>query len=126
MNLDRKRILIIDDEIAIHAVVKLSLQMQAGWETIATSSSFHGLELARCEQPDIILLDLMMPEMSGSDLLKQLKADRATRSIPVIFLTAKMKSLQQDFFKNLGAAGAIAKPFNSLTLSTEIAALVGW
>ena len=124
MNSAYKRILIVDDEVAIHAIVRLSLQMQAGWETIAAASGFVGLKLARSQQPDAILLDLMMPEVSGVTILKRLKADPLTQSIPVILLTAKVETTREDFFKDLGAVGAIAKPFNALTLSTEITALL--
>ncbi len=126
MNSSCKRILIIDDEIAIHAIVRLSLQMQAGWETISARSGLEGLALARSQHPDAILLDLMMPEVSGVTILEQLKADPATESIPVILLTAKVETARKDFVSKIGAVGAIAKPFNSLTLCAEIASLVGW
>ena len=126
MNLSYKRILIVDDETSIHAIVELGLQMQAGWETISASSGLKGLELAHLQQPDAILLDLMMPEVSGVTILKQLKADPATQSIPVIFLTAKVETAREDFFKDLGATGAIAKPFNPLSLSAKISSLLGW
>lgn len=120
------RILIIDDETAICSIVQLSLRMQANWETIVANKGVEGIALARSHQPDAILLDLMMPEVDGISILKFLKADPSLRSIPVIVLTAKVEFTNSDLFSNLGAQGAMAKPFNPLTLARDIAAILGW
>ncbi|MGF1486398.1 MAG: response regulator [Prochloraceae cyanobacterium] len=127
MNFSEKKILLVDDESAIHAIVELSLQMQAGWQTISAAKGVEGLKLARSQRPDAILLDLMMPEVSGVTILKQLKADPITKSIPVILLSAKkVETSTEDFLRDLAVAGAIAKPFNPLTLSSKISAFLGW
>ncbi|NJK29202.1 MAG: response regulator [Acaryochloris sp. SU_5_25] len=121
-----KRILIIDDEQAIQAVASLSLKMEANWQVLTANSGSEGIHKAEQEQPDAILLDVMMPIMDGIDTFKQLQQNPQTRSIPVILLTAKAQAAEQEQFYDLGVAGVITKPFNSLTLASQITQLLGW
>lgn len=121
-----KRILIIDDEQAIQAVASLSLKMEAGWKVITANSGAEGIAIAAKEQPDAILLDVMMPMLDGIETFKQLQQSSLTRNIPVILLTAKAQAAEQQQFKSLGVAGVITKPFNSLTLASQIAKVLGW
>ncbi|KAI9130788.1 response regulator [Acaryochloris sp. CCMEE 5410] len=121
-----KRILIIDDEQAIQAVASLSLKMEADWQVITANSGAEGIAIAGLEQPDAILLDVMMPMLDGIETFKQLQQGPLTRSIPVILLTAKAQAAEQQQFQSLGVAGVITKPFNSLTLASQIAQVLGW
>ncbi|ABW25872.1 response regulator [Acaryochloris marina] len=121
-----KRILIIDDEQAIQAVASLSLKMEADWQVITANSGAEGIAIAGQEQPDAILLDVMMPMLDGIETFKQLQQGPLTRSIPVILLTAKAQAAEQQQFQSLGVAGVITKPFNSLTLASQIAQVLGW
>lgn len=121
-----KRILIIDDEQAIQAVARLSLKMEADWQVITANSGAEGITIAGQEQPDAILLDVMMPVLDGIETFKQLQQGPLTRNIPVILLTAKAQAAEQQQFKSLGVAGVITKPFNSLTLASQIAQVLGW
>lgn len=121
-----KRILIIDDEQAIQAVASLSLKMEADWHVITANSGAEGIAIAEKEQPDAILLDVMMPMMDGIETFKQLQQVPLTRHIPVILLTAKAQAAEQQQFQNLGVAGVITKPFNSLILASQISRLLGW
>ena len=82
--------------------------------------------MAELEKPDAILLDVMMPLMDGIQTFKQLQQNPQTRSIPVILLTAKAQATEQEQFNTLGVVGVITKPFNSLTLASRIAQLLGW
>jgi CheY-like chemotaxis protein len=121
-----KRILIIDDEETIQTVVQFGIQMQAGWQVLSASSGLQGIQAAQVEQPDVILLDVMMPEMDGIATFKQLQSDPKTQQIPVIFLTAKAQAVEKRQFNELGVSGIITKPFNSLDLPDQIARILCW
>ena len=121
-----KRILVIDDEDDIREVVQLCLKTVGGWEVLTACSGDQGLTKAEAEQPDAILLDVMMPEMDGVATFQELQANTATRHIPVILLTAKVQAADQRRFAKLAVAGTISKPFNPLHLTGEIAEALGW
>ena len=126
IDVNAKRILFIDDESHIRQVVKACLESLGGWNVLLAASGQEGLSKAVSEQPDAILMDLMMPEMDGLVLLQQLQTNSATQSIPVVFLTARKSFTEPQRFEALGVKGAIAKPFNSLTLVPQIAKALGW
>ena len=92
MNNNNKRILLIDDEETIQEVVQLGIEIEVGWQVLIASSGIEGINLAKDQQPDVILLDVMMPDMDGISTLLKLKAKSLTKSIPVIFLTAKTQA----------------------------------
>lgn len=121
-----KRILIVDDEEDIREVVQASLEAFAGWLTIAAASGSEGLQIAQTELPDVILLDISMPDMDGFQLCKELQADPQTREIPVIILTAKALATDQKYLTELEVAGIITKPFAALTIWRQIAEILGW
>ena len=121
-----KQILVIDDEEDIQEVVQLCLKTVGDWEVLTASSGQEGIALASVEQPDAILLDVMMPELDGVATFKELQTNPATRHIPVILLTAKVQAADQRRFAELGVAGIISKPFNPLTLTSKIAETLGW
>jgi CheY-like chemotaxis protein len=121
-----RRILIVDDEDDIREVAQVSLELVGQWEVLTAASGRDGIERARVEQPDAILLDVMMPDMDGPTTLAQLQDDPATRHIPVVFLTAKVQSADRSRLANLGAAGVLTKPFDPLTLATDVAATLKW
>ena len=115
-----KTILIIDDEDDVKDIAQMGLEMAADWNAIAASSGKEGLELAITMQPEIILLDLMMPEWDGKETLKQFKANRQTATIPVILMTAKTQSAIAPELATLDLAGVITKPFRPLELPEQI------
>ena len=84
-----KQILMIDDERDIQTVARIGLSMMGGWKVFTANSGLEGIRQAKEHALDAILLDVMMPDMDGVATLKALKADLATRAIPIIFLTAK-------------------------------------
>jgi CheY-like chemotaxis protein len=120
------RILIIDDEDDIREVAALSLETVAGWEVVTASSGAQGLERAIKEQPDAILLDVMMPEMDGPTTFRALRKNPATACIPVLLLTAKVQASDQRRFADFGVDAILFKPFDPLTLATQIASVLGW
>jgi CheY-like chemotaxis protein len=121
-----KRILIIDDEETIQTVVQFGIKMAAGWEVVTASSGQEGIQAAQSEQPDVILLDVMMPEMDGIATFKELQSYSKTAQIPVIFLTAKAQTVEKRQFHDLGVSGVITKPFNSLDLPEQITRILHW
>ena len=120
------RILIIDDEDDIREVAALSLESVAGWEVIVASSGAQGLARAIEHKPDAILLDVMMPGMDGPTTFRELRKNPVTAKIPVLLLTAKVQSSDQRRFADLGVEAVLFKPFDPLTLSAEIAGVLGW
>ncbi len=121
-----KRILIVDDEEDIREVAELTLEAVGGWQVSTASSGSEGLLLAAAEQPDAILLDVMMPEMDGIATFQKLQANPVTQKIPVILLTAKVQSAERRQFAELGVTGIIAKPFDPMTLTNQVAEALGW
>ena len=121
-----KRILLIDDEVDIHKIVQVGLMMEASWELLTALSSDEGLAIAVSAHPDAVLLDVMMPGRDGVATLKWLRDSPDTHDIPVIFLTAKAQSVDKRRFYALGAKGVITKPFDPMTLASQISGFLGW
>ena len=124
--MNNKRILLIDDEETIQEVVQVGIEIEAGWQVAIASSGSEGINLAQSQQPDAILLDVMMPDMDGISTVSSLKANVKTRSIPVIFLTAKTQAAEKDQLQSLGVVDVITKPFNSMALASQIAKILQW
>ena len=121
-----RSVLIVDDEEDVRAVAQMGLEMGAGWQVITASSGEEALQLAADQQPDVILLDMMMPDMDGRTTLQYLKRDPITQEIPVILMTAKVRSNNPDGFDAFNAAAVFAKPFRPLQLATQISETLGW
>ena len=121
-----RRVLIVDDEDDIREVAQVSLEMVAGWEVLTASSGSAGLKTARAEQPDAILLDVMMPDMDGPTTFQKLQADPGIRHIPVVLLTAKLQPVDRKRFAELGVAGVLAKPFDPLELAGQVRDTLHW
>ena len=121
-----KRILFIDDEDDIKTLARFCLESEAGWSMIGASGGLEGVAIAENEQPDAILLDAMMPEVDGIETLKRLQLNPKTKHIPAIFITAKAQASDRRRFYSVGARGVINKPFDSLTLASQIAGFLGW
>ncbi len=121
-----KRILVIDDEEDIREVAKLSLEIMAGLNVILARSSYEGLQKAEIEQPDAILLDVMLPDLDGVKTFHQLQSNPFTKHIPVILLTAKVQASDQRHFASLGVVALIAKPFRPAQLAQQLLSSLGW
>jgi CheY-like chemotaxis protein len=121
-----KRILIIDDDLGIRKIVEISLETVAGWDVLAAASGKEGIDLAQTEQPDAILLDVMMPGMDGITTLGRIRENPTIQQIPVILLTAKVQSSDQQQFTTLEIAGVITKPFKALDLVSKMRSLLEW
>lgn len=121
-----RSILIIDDEDDIREVAALSLEATAGWRVLTASSGIEGIVVAAEQQPDAILLDVMMPGIDGPTTFRNMQQDPLIAHIPVLLLTAKVQGVDQRRFVGLGVAAILFKPFDPLTLSTQISEALGW
>jgi two-component system, OmpR family, response regulator len=119
-----RKVLLVDDEADIRTVGHLSLSRLGGWETVLAASGAEAVTRAATERPDLILLDVMMPGMDGPSTFTQLRAQEATALIPVIFMTAKTQKQEVARYLELGAVGVICKPFDPVTLPSEIKRLL--
>ncbi len=116
----KKRILLVDDEAPIRLAVQICLELNNHWEVLVAASGREGLEMAVIEQPDVILLDIVMPEMDGLTFLQKLRSSPSTRSIPVVLLTATAYLIGANLLEQLDVSGVIAKPFQPLLLERQI------
>lgn len=115
-----RKVLLAEDEEDIQKVARMSLQFQGRWEVIVAGNGEECLAKVSTERPDLILLDAMMPRMDGYETCRRLKADPATRDIPVIFLTAKAQESEIRKGLELGAVGYLVKPFDPMRLASQI------
>jgi CheY-like chemotaxis protein len=118
------KVLVIDDEEDVRFVAQMSLERVGGMTVVQAASGEEGVARAKSEQPDFILLDMMMPGMDGAATFRQLRESTETAAIPVVFLTAKAMAPEVQRLKDLGAKGVVLKPFNPMTLASEITAIL--
>lgn len=114
------KVLLVDDEPHIRRIGELSLKGVGKWTAILASGGSEALAIAERENPDLILLDVMMPGMDGPATLQQLRTTEATARIPVIFMTAKVQKHEVDKYLAAGAVGVIPKPFDPMALPSLI------
>src|SRR5687767_7556584 len=117
------RILVVEDEQDLQQVLAYNLR-QAGHDTVVTKLGIDGLRLAREQRPDLVLLDLMLPDIPGTEVCKQLKESPATRGVPVMMLTAKGEEIDRVVGFELGADDYVVKPFSVRELLLRIQAIV--
>lgn len=115
-----KRILYVEDEASIRTIAVTVLEAVGGFTVIACASGKEALAAAPGANADLILLDVMMPEMDGPATLQALREIPQTAHTPVIFMTAKVQASEIQHYKSLGAVEVIAKPFDPMTLSAQI------
>ncbi len=120
------RLLLVDDDLSIRLVAQAGLEHTGVWQVSTASSGPEGLEMAEAEQPDVILLDVMMPQMDGPTTFAHLRANTLTCDIPVIFLTATSPSTVTPPWEGLPIVGVLAKPFDPVALSDQILDALGW
>ena len=113
------RVLVIDDEAPIRLLCRVNLEAE-GMEVLEASDGPSGLEQARKERPDVILLDVMMPALDGWRVAEQLLDDESTSEIPVILLTARAEFRDRARGLDIGGVDYVTKPFNPLDLATLV------
>ena len=121
-----KLVLLVDNEANVREVVQACLQDLGGWDVQSVASAQEGLDRAVAVQPDAIVLDISMPGIDSFTFLQQLRANPVTQLIPVVLLTAKARWFTPHQLQSVGVVGAIAKPFNPISLTNQIASALGW
>lgn len=119
-----QKVLLVDDDPRIRKIAQISLEGVGKWKVSIVASGFEAIEAALKERPDVILLDVMMPEMDGPTTLTKLRECQEIADIPVIFFTAKVQKQELDSYLALGAAGIISKPFDPMKLPGEITEII--
>lgn len=114
------RIMLVEDEPDIQAVARLALEAIGGFVVAICSSGEQAIREVGTFNPDLILLDVMMPGMDGPSTLKALRQIPLTDHTPVIFMTAKVQPHEKAQYEQMGALGVIPKPFDPMTLSATI------
>ena len=117
-------VLVVDDDDSIREVATLALELVGGWRVSSAGSGALALVTARREQPDVILLDVMMPGMDGLATLAALRKDPATAATPVVLMTAKAATGDEPEWQGLDVIGVIAKPFDPMLLALRIRGLL--
>ncbi len=118
-----KRLLLIDDEPAIQTLVRLVLEGD-GWQVLVAGEGVRGLALAREQHPDVILLDVALPDMSGLEICRQLKSDPNTASTPIAMLTAMAQETDRRAALSLGADDYVTKPWRPAALIARVTSLM--
>ena len=116
-------VLVVDDEAPIRLLCRVNLEAE-GMAVLEAADGDQGLELARTELPDVILLDVMMPGRSGWEVAEELLADESTSGIPIIFLTARAEIRDRAKGIDLGGVDYVTKPFNPVELAPLVQDLV--
>ena len=117
------RVLVIDDEAPIRLLCRVNLEAE-GIAVLEAADGTTGLDLARDEQPDVVLLDVMMPGLDGWRVAEQLLEDSNTRDIPIIFLTARAEFRDRAKGLDIGGIDYVTKPFNPLELAPLVRQLL--
>ena len=120
MNRELTRILYVEDDPDIQAISMMVLETISGFTVEPCASGSEALQKAVAFQPDLVLLDVMMPGMDGPETLKGLRSFPELQSTPVVFMTAKVQPQEVRGYLDLGAVGVIAKPFDPMTLAQEL------
>jgi two-component system, OmpR family, response regulator len=110
----------VDDDPDIRRVAELSLERIGGWTVSLASSGAEAIARAELDPPDVVLLDVMMPDMDGPTTLLALQAHPVLGHVPVVFITAKVRAQEIERYLELGAAGVISKPFDPVALPGQI------
>jgi CheY-like chemotaxis protein len=113
------RVLLVDDESSIRTICRVNLEGD-GMAVTEAADGREALERVRESQPDLVLLDVMMPSIDGWEVAQRLAADPATREIPIVFLSARAAHEDRDRARELGAVGYIVKPFDPLGLGSAV------
>lgn len=119
-------VLVVDDDDMIRELTQISLESVNGWSVITADGGIAAIEMARQHRPHAVLLDMMMPDMDGLTTFQHLQADAGTRDIPVILFTAKSTVGARQPWDDHAVSGMIAKPYDPMTLGSQIARMLHW
>lgn len=119
------RVVFIDDDPDLRRLVKLTLEFTAGWQVFTASNGSDGIKVVREVEPDVAIVDFMMPGMDGFEVSRRLREDPSTSDIPIVFLTARAELVDARVAES-GAVGVVVKPFEPDRLADQIRELCGF
>jgi two-component system cell cycle response regulator DivK len=119
----KKKVLVIDDNLN-NLMLETDLLEVAGFEVFEAENASSGIAIARKEKPDIIVMDMRLPEMRGSEAARILREDTETRDIPIIFVTASVLTEGREEINDITNSGFIGKPINTRTFAKEISQFI--
>ena len=122
--MESKRILLVDDEPRVRDMIEFRLRL-FGYEVLQAANGREALDVAGRERPDLVLLDVMMPELDGYQVCSRLKQDDGTRHIPVVMLTAKAEAKDVTRAFTSGAVDYVVKPYDPLVLQQKVVQSLG-
>ena len=117
------RVLLVEDDPVILRLLEVNFELE-GFEVLSAHDGAEGIELARTQRPDLVISDIMMPNVSGIELVEALKGDGDTSGIPIILLSAKAQSADVKAGMEAGADDYVTKPFEPLELVDRVQALL--
>ena len=120
------KILVVDDDDDVRSLAVISLEKVGGYEVRWVDSGAHALQELRQWRPDVVVLDVMMPDMDGPEVLARIREHRDLHDVPVVFLTASVVEAELDKLRMSPVSGVLSKPFNPMQLPTDLANLLGW
>ena len=123
MSKSLQRILYVEDEPDIQAVARLALELVGRFEVQVCGSGEDALRLVEDFEPDLIVLDVMMPGLDGPSTLTRLREIPAVAAVPIVFVTARVQPEEIAEYRSIGAIGVVQKPFDPIGLSQELVAL---
>lgn len=119
-----RTLLIVDDEDGVRSLVRMTLHSES-YRILEASEGSTALEMAREHHPDLVLLDVMLPDQSGIEICRQLKADPTTSSATIIMLTARAQQTDVGDAEEAGADGYFTKPFSPIALTQKVESVLG-
>jgi two-component system cell cycle response regulator DivK len=119
----RKRVLIVDDN-ENNLMLEKDLMEVAGFEVFEADNATSGINIARKEKPDVIIMDVRLPDMRGSEAARILRQDKETSDIPIVFVTASVMAEGMNEIRNIPNSGFIGKPINTRTFVKEISKFI--
>lgn len=115
-----QRILHVEDDVSIQEVARVALEIVGGFEVSSCDNGQAALSKAAEWQPDLILLDVMMPGIDGPTTLAKLREQASTQLIPVVFMTAKVQPSEIEYYRAIGGLDVVIKPFDPMTLAEQL------
>lgn len=119
------KLLHVEDDADIREIAKLSLELSGAFEVVQCASGPDALDVVEDFAPDVILLDMMMPGMTGKETLEHMRQMPTIKDTPAVFMTARAQEAELDELRAIGAAEVISKPFDPMTLSDQIKEAMG-
>ncbi|MDZ7831435.1 MAG: response regulator [Desulfobacterales bacterium] len=119
----RKKVLVVDDD-KNNLMLEKDLLEVAGFEVFEAENASDGIAMAKREKPDIIIMDVRMPKMRGSEAARILRQDKETLDIPIVFVTASVMEEGREELKNITNSGFIGKPINTRTFAKDVSQFI--